>query len=383
MDQQRFVGSMIRSYYKSRGELRIGKINEREFGFGTFDKKISHRHMHIKDADHLKKILVEEAPAYVSCSSAYYKYPDARPMERKIWQGSDLVFDLDATDMHLKCDPEHSREWVCKNCFSKVREEALKLVEDFLIPDFGFSEKEIAINFSGNRGYHVRINREDVLPLDANARKEISDYISANGLDFVKMFPTSEHRGVLRGPKLSDKGWNGKIARNFVNTLAQGPDALIGEFGIEKSVAKTLYSKRSLVEMGIKSGNWDMVYIKKKSEFWKDVVGKQSIAQSDRIDKNVTVDPTHLIRVPDTIHGSTGLIAKRISSISELADYDPMTRCIAFKKGELKVLLENVPKFEMNGEVFGPFQKQETSLPVYAGLYIFLKGKCQILKYSS
>lgn len=382
MDQYKFVSGMIRNYYKSKGNLNINRMNEREFGFGTFEKKIAHRHMKIDDSEHLKSLLVKEAPPYVSCSAAYYKYPDARPMEKKVWEGSELIFDLDATDMHLKCVPEHSRSWICSNCLGKVREEAVKLVEDFLIPDFGFSDNEISINFSGNRGYHVRVERDDVIRLNADARKEISDYISGNNIDFVNMFPTSERRGVLIGPKLSDKGWAGRIARNFVATLNRGADAMTSELGIEASIAKKLYKNRALIEMGIRGGNWDMVYIKKKAEFWKEMIGKQAISQSDKIDKNVTIDPSHLIRLQDTLHGSTGLLAKRIHDVSELATFEPMLKCVAFRKGELKMKLQNVPKFEIYGSEIGPFNDVEATLPVYAGLYIFLKGLGQIISYS-
>ena len=382
MDQYKFVSGMIRSYYKSKGKLEVNRINEREFGFGTFDKKIAHRHMKVEDSNQLNEMLVKEAPPYVSCSAAYYKYPDARPMERKVWEGSELIFDLDATDMHLKCTPEHARDWVCGNCFDKVREEAVKLVEDFLMPDFGFSDKEISINFSGNRGYHVRIERDDVLMLSSDARKEMSDYISGNNIDFVSMFPTSQKRGVLRGPKMEDPGWGGKIARNFVDTLNRGPDALAEELGVEKSIAKKLYKNRTLISMGIGNGNWDMVYIKNKAEFWKDMIGRQAISQSDKIDKNVTTDPSHLIRLQNTLHGSTGLVARKIKDVSELADFDPMLKCVAFKKGELKMKVGKVPKFEILGEQVGPFDDEQATLPVYAGLYIFLKGLGQIISYN-
>ena len=53
----------------------------------------------------------------------------------------------------------------------------------------------------------------------------------------------------------------------------------------------------ALVEMGIRNGNWDMVYIKNKADFWKSVIEKQAVAQSDRIDKNVTNDTGHMIRL--------------------------------------------------------------------------------------
>ena len=67
----------------------------REFGFGGWEKKIEFRHMAFRSAEDLRMALVRDRPLYVSASSAYYEYPDARPMPRKHWLGADLVFDLD------------------------------------------------------------------------------------------------------------------------------------------------------------------------------------------------------------------------------------------------------------------------------------------------
>jgi len=170
----------------------------------------------------------------------------------------------------------HRKEFVCKDCLGVAKDEAFKLIEDFLIPDFGFKKDEIEINFSGNRGYHVHVVSKDVLSLKDDARKEITDYISGNGLDFNELFPTMSHKGVLLGPKPTDLGWSGKIARNFIKTLESGVDSLIA-LGIERRVAKNLYQKKALVEMGIKNGNWDMIYIKKKKEFWENILKKQVI----------------------------------------------------------------------------------------------------------
>ncbi|MCL4375172.1 DNA primase catalytic subunit PriS, partial [Candidatus Marsarchaeota archaeon] len=317
-NSDRMISSLIRDYYR-RAVLSVDRVDKREFAYGTFESKIKVRHLSFRSIQELSRYLVDNAPPYLSYSSAYYEFPAGRPMEKKNWQGSELVFDLDATDMDIPCKKEHGKGWICKICLEAVKGEAIKLIEDFLIPDFGFSESEMIINFSGNRGYHIHINREDVLGLDKNERKQISDYISGNGIDSEEIFPDSGKRGKrLIGPRPEEKGWPGKIAKNFISKLNKGPEAMQA-LGMSKQMAEKLYKNRSLVEMGIRSGNWDMISIKNKSEFWKDVLKKEAVIQSDRIDGNVTNDTSHLIRLPDTIHGETGFIAKRIGSLSELS----------------------------------------------------------------
>lgn len=373
-----FVSKLIREYYKSADSIAPDKINAREFGAGTFERKIAYRHMLFPNESEFKKFLVEKAPPYLSYSGAYYKRPDGRPMENKGWLGAELVFDLDVTDMNLTCQWEHGRSWVCPICLDSVKGETVKLIEDFLIPDFGFSPNELEINFSGNRGYHVHIKKESILKLDGNGRKQISDYISGNGVEIERLFPTIGQRGVkLIGPKPTDKGWKGKVARNLIANLEKGTDNLLA-MGIDKTTAKNLYNKRALIEMGINNGNWDMVYIKNKAEFWKKILTNQAIAQSDRIDKNVTRDPTHLIRLPGSIHGETGLTAKKVASLSDLSKFEPMKEAIAFKKDEITITATSKEKLVIDGQTFGPFKAEKVTLPVYAGIYLALKGLASI-----
>lgn len=242
--EEEFITSLIRDYYKSTKGIITDRIAAREFGAGTFERKIAYRHLHFRNESDLYAFLRERAPAYVSYSVAYYNRPEARPMSNKGWLGSELIFDLDATDMHLKCQAEHGRSWVCMNCFDLVKAETVKLIEDFLIPDFGFSGKELEINFSGNRGYHVHVKKDSVLQLSGIARKQISDYISGNGITAEALFPTMGRRGVkLIGPKPEDKGWRGKMARNFISDMEKGQENLEA-LGIEHQTARNLHLSR-------------------------------------------------------------------------------------------------------------------------------------------
>lgn len=373
------INNLFKEYYKGVTDIAPDRISEREFGIGNFDVKIAQRHMSFKQEGDLKAYLSTNAVPYISYSAAYYKDAAGRPMEAKGWLGSELIFDLDVTDMNLPCHLTHPKSWICEHCLEGVKEETQKLIEDFLIPDFGFSDRELNVNFSGNRGYHVHIKREDVLKLDANARKEISSYISGEGLEFDRFFPNAGKKGsALMGPKPEDKGWGGKIARNFLKRLNDGTDALIG-IGISRELATKIHNKRALIEMGIKRGNWDMVYIQNKADFWKKVINVQAIMQSDRIDRNVTKDPSHLIRMPNSLHGETGLIAKKIGSVKELDRFDPMTDAVAFRKKSLKIKADTRYGVVMNGNRYGPYKDAEVNVPIAVALYLYLKGLAKIL----
>ncbi|MGC8649192.1 MAG: DNA primase catalytic subunit PriS [Candidatus Micrarchaeia archaeon] len=371
------IKEYIRDYYK-KNNIIIDDIEKREFGFGDFERKISYRHYAFNKQELFKKYLVENAPPFVSYSSAKYERPDARPMENKGWLGSELIFDLDANDLHLECQKHHGSSWVCENCFTSVKNETLRLIEDFLIPDFGFSESEIRINFSGNRGYHIHIINDEIFKLTSDARKEISDYISGSSINIKAFFPTIDQRGVaLLGPKPTSLGWGGRFANSMIKRLNIG-EAALEELGIEKSEARKLIKNKASVIFGITMGNWDKINIPKKSEFWKTVIKNLSIKQSDSIDRNVTNDIHHLIRVPNTLHGDTGLIAKSINSISELEKFNPMNDAIAFKDGSIKINIIKSEKIYMNNNEFGPYENTITDLPAYAAIYLVLKRVAEI-----
>jgi DNA primase small subunit len=374
-----FVSSLLRQYYTRAQGIAPRDIASREFGFGDFEKKIAFRHCAFKDEKELKEYLTRNAPAFVSYSSAEYQRPAGRPIESKGMLGSELVFDLDSSDIKLACKAEHGDGWICGKCLDAVKGQTVRLIEDFLVPDFGFSDNDIEINFSGNRGYHVHINSSTVYGLDSEAKRSIANYIAGRDIDPRSFFPALGVRGVrLDGPKPTDAGWGGKLANAVIAALNKGTDALIA-LGIEKSYAGKLYRNRASIILGITTGNWDKVQIPNKAEFWSNVLNSIAIAQSSSIDRNVTGDSSHLIRLPGTIHGDTGLIAEKIGSLAALKDFDPMKDAIAFKAGTIRIATQKVPAFSMGGAQMGPYNNEKPELPTYAAVYLMLKRLATLL----
>ena len=365
-------------YYKE-ADIKIDQVEKREFGFGDFENKITKRHISFKTEKEFKDYTISQIPAFVSISSAFYAHPDARPMENKGWINSELVFDLDSSDLNLSCHKTHSKSWVCADCLSAVKNETIKLVENFLVPDFGISKNEITVNFSGNRGYHVHVNNSEFMTLDSDARKELSDYVTGNGINLNIFFPNiSEKFKVLHGPKPGDAGWGGKFAKGVISALNGGESSLFN-LGLDKRTVKKLLTNKTEIILGITTGNWDKIKIPKKEEFWSNLLKSLTINQTSSIDKNVTNEKGHLIRLQDTIHGDTALLSKNIGSVGRLEKFDPMVDAVLFKKGAIKIHADNVGEFSMNGIQFGPYTNQDVELPTYAALYLLLK-RAAILK---
>jgi len=367
-----FAKIKFNEYYR-KAYIKIADLSKREFGFGDFESKIVKRHISFHTFNEFKSYILSDTPAFISVSTSIYKYPSARPMEKKMRIKSELVFDIDSTDLNLKCQLGHGRSWVCSNCLDATKAEALKLIEDFLISDFGVPSDKITMNFSGNRGYHVHVIDEEFMNLNADARKRVSDYITGKGITLSRFFPNiDEPKKQLRGPMPTDPGWAGRIARGMISALNSGEEKLVS-LGIEKPLARKLLRSKADVIMGITTGNWDKVNVPKKAEFWNSILKAMSISQTTSIDKNVTSVMDHLLRVPDTIHGDTGLISKGIPSIPDLGKFDPMKDAVLFKSGTMMIHVKESPVLEIGGMRFGPYKDKDVELPTYAALYLMLK----------
>ncbi|VVC71923.1 DNA primase small subunit PriS [uncultured archaeon] len=382
--EEEFMRSLFQSYYArlQPGDLAPKSVEAREFGLGSWVKKIESRHFSFKSAQDLKSYLVRNTPFFISYSTAYYEFPDRRPMPKKNWLGADLVFDLDADHLKLECleKGEHEKGWVCEKCLSLVRSETVKLIEEFLIPDFGFSESEVSVNFSGNRGYHVHIRSPEVLGMSGWARKEAADYIAGIGLDAESIFSTNA-AGKMSGPTTQSAGWQGKIARRFASLLSAGK---LEAAGVEHAVARRLEKNSAKVLEGIARGNWDTVNLTKpeKARLSQAVVGSAGVCiegfgeAGGEVDAGVTFDVSKLIRLPNSLHGETGLSAKSISGVSALAQFDPMRDAVVFGNSPVKVKCGRVPKFAVGGIEFGPYSGgEETELPENAAAYLLCKRK--------
>ena len=100
-------------------------------------------------------------------------------------------------------------------------------------------------------------------------------------------------------------------------------------------------------------------------------------AQSSKIDTVVTTDIHRLIRMNGTLHGKTGL--KKIEfPAKDLQTFDPFVGAVAFKKGEAKVLVSDVPEFTLGGETLGPYKNQVVELPSAAAVMLICKGRAKV-----
>jgi len=389
-----FLSKRFKDYYWKNRVPAPPEIEMREFGFGTLETKIKARHRAFKNSTELGNFLKREAPFYISYSAAYYEFPGNQPMSSKNWLGADLVFDLDMP-----------MEFLSSKKMDEVKRETLNLVE-FLENDFGFSQKDVEINFSGSKGYHLRIRNEGIRGLGRDERREIVDYV-AGTINFVDYLRVEEDEGgipVLMGPKDEDSGWAGRIYAGLYNFIR---DSGIKEMetvkGIGEKKAKEIHDNRNRilreVEKGIYSRIPEIVTVDVSSiktntpNITKPVIKKVSSPLVDAIireraiktlaaedtDKMVTIDTARIMRLPDSLHGGSGL---RASIVKRIDKFNPLVDSVAFSDDGVEIELNRkVPKFDFNENRFGPFSGR-VKVPQYCAVYLLLKGCGEIIRGS-
>lgn len=409
MDTQAFIQDRFAEFYNDK-VLDIeapASIEQREFGFLIFQGNAMVRHRGFADLGGLRSFIKQTVPAHAYYSTAYYEMPEER-MENKGWLGADLYFDIDADHIPTECGKVHD-SWTCKNCdfsgkgiapracpmcdnksFSEkswpcdvclesAKQEMMKLV-DLLTEDFGFSSADVNVSFSGGRGYHVHVENEAIRDLDSAARKEMVDYITGVGLE--PTFHGLAESGVgrsrrLSGPNLDDVGWRGRIARGTHEFLLTSKREDLKSVGLKRrAIDEILVGKDAILESWKNRGPW----ARTKGvgiESWKAIVHGAIESQSVKIDTVVTTDIHRLIRLPNALHGKTGLL-KVSFPIGEIEKFDPLKSAVAFKRGEATIYVEEAPQFRLGEERFGPFQRQKVDLPMAAAVFLLCKGAAKV-----
>jgi len=367
------------------------------------------RHKGFKSMEELTTFLGDFVPrdAYLSC--AYYEDPEAE-MERKGWLGADLIFDIDADHIPTACDKVHddwtcgncgfagkgntpkncpvcgsekfdARTWPCEICLSSARAESLKLL-DMLMQDFGFSENEIHVFFSGHRGYHIHVEGDVVKTLDAVARKEIVDYVSSLGLD---VFFHSLNRKDWRGPLVSQDvlvgnlGWSRRLIQGMKSFIINAKEEDFRNIGLRKNVTEAIMLNRDSILRSLPNTRARSFVRGVGFKTWEKITEHIVKLQSAKIDTVVTTDIHRLIRLASTLHGKTGL--KKIEfPVSALHNFDPFKDAIAFKGGKTTINVYDAPEFRLGDEIFGPYKNQKVELRTAAAVLLICKGRAEVVE---
>ncbi len=397
--EQEFLQKRLRQYYL-HSNVSVPEVEAREFGVGEFGKKITRRHITFSSARELNAFLSAFAPFYISYSGALYSLPEKTPMAAKQLFAADLVYEFDADDIKTPCKKKHDswqctecsalgkgaidnctgcggkvkvEQWFCPECLGETKKQVFRLL-DFLEKDFGFNEG-ISMNFSGNSGYHVHVRNAAVRELSHDARIELLDYLTA-----VSLLPEShgffvqDKRMHCPSPKTS-VGWSRRMVSGIMQMVETEQKEELATFGHAslKKVSSLLEKKKEVTDSAIQKNVFPSFLGKKSESFWLSLA--EHIVQENALllDRQTSMDMSKIIRVPNTIHGGTGLVAKTVS-LESLPAFDPLSEAVVFSGEEtVKVFINKAPKFYLAGEWFGEFEQEQVELPVPVAFFLLAR----------
>ena len=395
----KFLKQKFSEYYKNNELIYPARFGRREFGFMFFDREGMTRHIGFNTRNEIKDFLVKNAPMHVYHSSAYYEKPDAQTMAQKKWLGADLIFDLDAD--HI----EKAKGLNYDEMLNVVKKETLKLLENFILDDFGFDEKHVSVNFSGGRGYHIHVTDPKIFSLDSSARREIVDHVEGIGFDTEKMIygrSYREHdldmrsRTNVKIVKMVDPnagGWEGRFCRGMIS-FTEEMEKISKEEAIKKlssyikkktakKIAGGIYEDLFEGKTGdrridkIKKGNIDIFSKTIHLDTFRDIVlNREKVTITKRgagaADEPVTSDIKRLIRMNTSLHGKTGLKVMQIK-LDELKKFNPLNDAVVFPDEPVNIKLIKPVEISMRKKNFD-LQKGEITVPEFLGIFLMGRG---------
>jgi len=246
----------------------------------------------------------------------------------------------------------------------------LQKLVDVLTDDFGFSQSEMHVYFSGHRGYHLMLEEETIRTLNQDERKEIADYLMAVGIDPALHGFEVGGIGYIR---LDAPGWRGRIARGVYQTLLS--DEELRKAGVR---GDALQRGREALLRGLEEGVLRLPRgVGRRT--WSRVALYGAQRQSVRLDPVVTIDVHRLMRLEGSLHGKTGLRKVEVP-ISRLEVFDPLKEAVAFRRGEVAVrILEDTLEFRVGEDIYGPYTAgMRVELPTAAAVLLLCKGFAEV-----
>jgi DNA primase small subunit len=399
MDPWDFAQPRFRKYYNEVKVLPPSELQAREFAFMLSGRKGMWRHIGFRDEGGMRRFLSDNVPPHSYYSTAYYTDPAGPTMEKKGWLGADLIFDLDAD--HIK----GADKMTFTEMLAEVKREFTKLLESFILGDFGFDPDKVEVVFSGGRGYHAHITDERVRKLGSHERREIVDYISGTGLDYdwampKEPFQTKKFRGHVsvkyrrQLPTRASGGWRGKllggmeVLRKDVGAMerAAALKYLSSVEGIGSKTAEGLYAE--LFEGKAGSRGIDRMLSENRIEVFSDerllnafvklVQQKVKVELEGEADEPVTSDIKRLIRLPGSLHAKTGLVSLPMT-IDQLKGFDPFTDALPSTLTDAPVRLKGLKEasFRLRGQDFSIVPGKEMDVPEFAALFMVCHKDCE------
>lgn len=418
MSENVYLKRLFQAYYnEQKSKIPIVHLHDkREFGFIPWEKPIMIRHIGFENSDEFLQYLIKNAPRHVYSSGTLYSQPDNSNMNSKGYLGCDFIIDIDVDHFDTPCKVDHDLwfckecgkegkglppkkcpkcktlkfkhiSWICEKCLNIAKGEIIKLIYNFLIPDFGYNESNFIIAFSGHRGYHLKIEDDRIRKLSSESRRELVDYFTGHNLS-LEILGLRQYSQNIYGFLKENVGWAQKIILKLEDILktynSLEIEHLLIKFGLNKNIIKSfIQSKDDFLETISKNKRTLWIIPNFTLTTWKNLLSGIVEEIGAEIDQPVSVDIHRLIRYPGTLHGKTGFKVQELT-LKELDTFNPLNQSndfldpIVFKSNntqKLEIIEKKVPLISIKGDNFGPYiQGERIEVPHHIAVLFLCKG---------
>ena len=319
-------------YYQHASLWSPPRVKTREWMFIPFGGAPPLRHKSFSNINQVQSFLSQRAMHSCFYSTAYWRRPFELKMADKLWQGADLIFDLDGDHLPGVTDRDFP------GMLEVIQEQAWSLWNDFLEPEFGFSEEHLQVTFSGHRGFHLHYRDPNLFHLDSEARRELVSHIRGEGVDV--------QGGLARYHDATAKGWTERIRKGMDDMIETLQSIHRGEEGSNAELRRLEIALKSLQDREGNTSQRSSSAIKRLAELMVhdqrvsrlkegkfELLGNYQtlflnllkadasvvLGSAGETDEVVTIDVRRQIRWPTSLHGKSGM---RVSEFP-LARLDP------------------------------------------------------------
>ncbi len=353
----------FQQYYQQSRLWTPPQISSREWMFIPFGGSPPIRHIGFHRIQDVRNYVSTKTMHSCFYSTAYWNKPNETKMVDKEWRGADLIFDLDGDHLPGITDNDFP------SMIDIIQEQAWSLWNDFLEPEFGFSEEYLQVTFSGHRGFHLHYRDPSFHHIDSEARREIVSHIRGEGVDVAG--------GLSRFSNQDSKGWTNRLK----NGMSELIDSLVAidtneddaktelkrlEAGLkamhEREPVQSQRSAQSIQKLAQTLNHPSKIErLKNESKF--EVLGKYqdlflNLLKSDtsivlgnagETDEVVTIDVRRQIRWPSSLHGKSGMRVTEFQ-LSQLDPdssnrFHPLDECYVFgmeKNQHVEIIKEDI-----------------------------------------
>jgi len=333
---RRYYREYFRDAVKNRWLEVPEDIRHREIGYGYLNK-VDNRNLSFNSEEEYLRWVLDRSPFHLYKSLAYMRYPSSvGGAQKKGLFRREIAFDIDVHK--VKRCTHRDEDWICRHCLEEGKNQVFILIDEFLIPDFGLSTRDLRIVFSGNRGYHIYIK-----PRDEDIR------------EIIEHWSREERRCLIE-----------YILGKNLNLNSVGS-------GWRRRILKAIRNKKLLAQLK-RSSNWKSIIERKNERERRRILEIiERVRNRLELDEKVMEDDIRLLRVIGSLHGYTGFMVKEVK-YNTLEYFDPLKDAVypKFNREYYNIRIkERIDSLRIGDNLY-TYRSRE--VPVSVILYLFGHG---------